>query len=91
MGVLRVPETAKKTVENGVALEALNEIVEAYFDFSGNKEARGVMRALAARVATPVQSPKVVPMRGRAEVTSDQLAAKAWLQERLPVWLHRHG
>jgi hypothetical protein len=90
-GVCDVPEQAKNSCENTVALEAVNELFEGFLDSLGNKEARGVLRAVAARVARPAPSSTVVPIRGQPVDLAAPLAARAWLQERLPGWMARHG
>jgi len=69
-------------------MAALNEVMEAWFEYIGHKQSREYLRAIAARVATP--APEVVPIRC-AEKVKHALAAKVWLQSRLPEWLARHG
>lgn len=85
-----MPETAVKPDDGPVAMEALNEIVEAWLDFAGNKQSRQYLRSLAARVAIPVDGQKVVALRPEVGAQTSQ-AAKAWLQQQLPGWLSRYG
>ena len=79
----KTPQPDKSDV---VALEALNELIEAHLDMLGSKEARAYLRALAARIAAKAPSGPVV---GLHDATSK--ATQVWLQERLSVWLARHG
>lgn len=89
--VCNMPDRAVDTENSDVAMEALNEIMEAWLAFSGNKQSRQFLRALAARLASTGESENIVPMRPPPRKPERTLAAKAWLQQRLPGWLARHG
>lgn len=69
-------------------LEALNELAEIGFIALGPKGTRRALRALAARIAAQEASPRVV---GISEASEKHPLLMAWLQERLSVWLARHG
>lgn len=86
-----MPDRAQRQAAEAVACEALNEIVEAWLEFAGNKQSRQFLRALAARLASPVTPGNVVPMRAPAKDPTAALSAKIWLERQLPGWLARHG
>lgn len=69
-------------------MAALSEVVEAWMEYVGPKEARGLMKVLAARAATPAST--VVGIRQAADARH-ALNARTWLQGRVLVWLMRHG
>jgi hypothetical protein len=87
-----VPQRVPKEVEaDPVAMACLNEMMEACLEYAGHKGARGILRCIAARVATATSAESdVVPIRG-SERAQHVLAAKVWLQGRLPDWLSRYG
>lgn len=70
--------------------EALNVLVEVYFRAIGQKEAMRHLRLLAAELVE-AQPLKVVGIREGIRETREQREARAWLQDRLSIWLARHG
>jgi len=88
-------EPAIRADGQAVALEALNEVLEAWLEFAGNKQSRQFLRALSARMAAPIPAEsRVIPIRTPPVPASDPataLAAKVWLEKQLPGWLSRYG
>lgn len=81
-GETRAPASAE--------FEALNVLVEVYFRAIGQKEAMRHLRLLAAELVE-AQPLKVVGIREGIRETREQREARAWLQDRLSIWLARHG
>lgn len=79
-------ECAKATPDP-VALEALNEVIEAWLEFVGPKAARGFLKVLGERLSRPPSN--VVRLRRREVQATPEV--RAWLLEQLPKWLVRHG
>lgn len=65
-------------------------LVEVYFRAIGQKEAMRHLRLLAAELVE-AQPLKVVGIREGIRETREQREARAWLQDRLSIWLARHG
>ena len=86
-----MPDTAPEKLNEAeaLALTALSECVEAFLESSGSKGAREFMRALASRVATPPED-TVVSIRD-PKAANRVIAARVWLQRKLPGWLARYG
>lgn len=75
--------------QSSVELEVFNLLVEAALAATGPKMRLRFLRCLAA-VLTETSESNIVDIRvGRPG--SDEALARAWLRERLSVWLAQHG
>lgn len=72
------------------AFVALNELAETYLASADRREARVYLRTLAARLTRPAPG-AVVGLHEPANDTEEAKEVRAWLQERLSVWLAKYG
>jgi hypothetical protein len=82
-----VEEMKRLAGADPVAMAALNEVLEAFLSHLGPKASREYLRAIAGRIES---DPSAIPIRNPTSA-ADTLAARAWLQQRLPSWLTKHG
>lgn len=86
-----MPEKAAKEVgADPVMASAVNDVMEAWFEYLGPRKATAYLRILATRVTTPPEADGVIALQNRAHAL-DIASGRLWLQRRLPHWLSKYG